>query len=322
MLHGWPLIACFLLKSELEEKYNALLRKNEATESRNNLLEARLEHEINVSEALRSQLEELTQYTESLMVNFEGPFESDIVSIFDEQSSVDVGEQPLVSEIFSEYDFRYELLKDQVMQYARRRPYDEEECMSNTSSDMSLRQPWYSKESLGDDERENNSPFSDLSPESDTSFSKQLESVSADVSDDMDDNKATVISTNQIVESGLIGNSEISVFKLEEVDNQLSHFTNQIESPPMSSTSSTASDDGQLSVRVTIKSDDEPRPEDEPRIMLSRANLRYHDNQSLSPPGVSSPMISPMSFDPHFTEFSDTMAVAQLSLSHIAQHPM
>lgn len=281
---------------------------------------------MNVSEALRSQLEELTQYTESLMVNFEGPFESDIVSIFDEQSSVDVGEEPLVSEIFSEYDFRYELLKDQVMQYARRRPYDEEEeCMSNTSSDMSLRQPWYSKESLGDDERENNSPFSDLSPESDTSFSKQLESLSADVSElqvDSDDKKEPKISTNQIVESLPADNSETPADILEEVDNQTNHHPNQIESPPMSPTSSVASDDGQIDTNLTIKIDDEPGPEDEPRILLSRANLRYHDNQSLSHPGVSSPMISPMSFDPHFTEFSDPMAVAQLSLSHIAQHPM
>lgn len=281
---------------------------------------------MNVSEALRSQLEELTQYTESLMVNFEGPFESDIVSIFDEQSSVDVGEQPLVSEIFSEYDFRYELLKDQVMQYARRRPYDEEEeCMSNTSSDMSVRQPWYSKESLGDDDRENNSPFSDLSPESDTSFSKQLEALSADVSDllvDSDDNKEPAISANQIVEAMPTDNSDTPAVKPEEVDNQASHHPNQTESPPMSSTSSLSSDDGQIDASLTIKTDDEPRPEDEPRIMLSRANLRYHDNQSLSPPAVSSPMISPMSFDPHFTEFSDTMAVAQLSLSHIAQHPM
>lgn len=112
-------------------------------EIKNIMLETRLQQQVTRAESLRAQLEKLTRYTENLIGDYSEPnytgYGSDLNSLFGEQSSVEVDEQsPTAVEMSSEYDFNYEALKDpeHASSLRPRRRSDEEECISDTSSEQ------------------------------------------------------------------------------------------------------------------------------------------------------------------------------------------
>jgi len=140
---------------ELQKKYENALRDNERMEIKNIMLESRLQQQVTRAESLRAQLEKLTRYTENLIGDYTG-YGSDLNSLFGEQSSVEVDEaSPMAVEMSSEYDFNYEALKDQehASSLRPRRRSDEEECISDTSSEQDL--------SSGCEFVDNNRQFSD-----------------------------------------------------------------------------------------------------------------------------------------------------------------
>lgn len=156
---GCSLVNVVLSQLELQKKYENALRDNERMEIKNIMLETRLQQQVTRAENLRAQLEKLTRYTENLIgdyseANYNG-YASDLNSLFGGQSSVEVDEQsPTAVEMSSEYDFNYEALKDQdhSASMRQRRRSDEEECISDTSSEQDL--------SSGCEFPDNNQPFS------------------------------------------------------------------------------------------------------------------------------------------------------------------
>ncbi|KAL4115880.1 hypothetical protein PRIC2_012886 [Phytophthora ramorum] len=120
--------------AELQVKYEAVCQKSERLDVKNAMLEIRLQQQINRSTMLRSQLDNLTQYTEKLIGASSEPtlhdYNSDVNSIFGEQSEA---HSPTADEMTSggEYGFGYEMVKSRRQRW---RGMDEE-CMSDTSTE-------------------------------------------------------------------------------------------------------------------------------------------------------------------------------------------
>lgn len=145
---------------ELQKKHDALLAKNKKLEEQNETLESNLRQQTQVSEDLRTQLQHLSQYTENLISDSERSNEdaSDMLSVFGDQSSVDVDDQSPVAASFSDdYGFQYELMKNGLFSRRQRRYMVDEECMSDTSSEGSMMK---SRSRIFDDE-DNNIQFSE-----------------------------------------------------------------------------------------------------------------------------------------------------------------
>lgn len=151
---------------ELQKKHELLLATNKQLEEQNAALESRLQQQTQVSESLRAELQHYSQYAANLVSDSEpsNEYASDMMSMFGDQSSLDVEDQPPSGAEFStDYDSQYEMTKESLFRRRRRRYSVDEECMSDTSSEGSMSK---SRSRVFDDE-DNNFQFNHSMVQSD-----------------------------------------------------------------------------------------------------------------------------------------------------------
>lgn len=153
----WVLTSVLMLQVELQKKHDALVGKNAQLEEQNAKLATLLEQQTQITDDLRVQLQQMSAYTENVVSDSDPSNESEMMSVFGDQSSVDVEDQSPSGAEFTDYELRYELLKDALGRRRRRRYNVEEECMSDTSSEGSMSK----SRTRGFDDEDNNYHFAD-----------------------------------------------------------------------------------------------------------------------------------------------------------------